>query len=219
MLSASIRFKHVSPAVVPRPRHRDGETTDDDHRAYRGARIHVPSPLLRSPDGIHQDWMHATSPEEEGTSPRDVRVKLVVQASGAKAAHRHRRQNSRHNERRRHSPGDLRLSIRRRRMEQLLDRRRDGRVGRIQPSGRYEPCQQQCVDGEQCNGEGPRQEDLFANKPPVHRPLEQELARELKGAGDVAARVSSKEGKPKQNLSWQLAIRPRNPTPTVAQPT
>ena len=76
----------VRPCSDPNAPHRNGHTPYHHHRAHVGAGVHIPCPLLREGEAIYEDWMHATSPEQERRRPSDVSEELVVQTSRAQAA-------------------------------------------------------------------------------------------------------------------------------------
>jgi len=99
--------------LVPRPpphaQQLNGQQSDHGRRAHRCTRIHIPCPLLRTPQCILQDRMESRFPQQEWRSPPQVGIELVVQTSRTQHADHGRAQHSRHNEIGRYPPGNLLL--------------------------------------------------------------------------------------------------------------
>lgn len=91
----SILFRHFEFGIIEGSEDLCPKAHYHDDRADRCARIHVPCPLLRRPDGENRDRVESGLPQEEWRGPRKIREELIVQAARVKQSDRQRFQDRR----------------------------------------------------------------------------------------------------------------------------
>ena len=124
----------IVPCAPPNAKHLDRQTADHHFRAGIGTGILIPGPLLSRPYRIYENRVKPTSPEQKRCCPRDVRIKLVMQASGTQHANSHRRQDSRHDKARCDTAGDLALDLSWERFEDTSKELRQRKPRRASPA-------------------------------------------------------------------------------------
>lgn len=197
------RTYELIPGPPPRACYRDSQYPNNSRRADRRTRIHIPRPLLRSPECILDNRVEARFPEQERCGPRDVGVELVVQGSCAKHTDSCCSQDDRHNEVWRYP---LRHDVlvsgflgRHHKLEELAGRA----LGRLDPARVGEEQKQASMDSQKAESKRLREKCLLRNKAPVYGPLVEESPGEFKSASEIAKALFS-EGISKKNL-LQLA--------------
>lgn len=126
----------------PYAAHCHSQTPYDHHGARVSARIHIPRPFLRHAQGIDEDRVHATSPEQIGRRPCNVHEELVVEAPGAQAANQHCRKHRREHKVGRDSSCNAVLLCLGRWMKEVVDGLKGGQSRRLQPSSASKKCEQ-----------------------------------------------------------------------------
>lgn len=121
---------------IPHTYYRRRENLHYNHRAEVSAGEDIPSVLLRSPQGILEDWVVTCTPEKSRSRPHNPRIELVVQRSCAQHANRICRENSRQDKSWCHSCRDLCLLRFRWRVEDRADDFWEGLPRRLQPASR-----------------------------------------------------------------------------------